>query len=85
MKTVRVIAALVLVIGAAFAAYYSYTTAFAPPPMHSASAGPPPGFSMPGGNGPSGRKESKPDEQGTSKGGSNVGDTARGTERRPGK
>ena len=62
MKTLRVIAAAVLAAGAGMAAYYSYKVAFAPPPMHATSSGPPAGISMPKMGGPSPRdsKRSSP-------------------------
>jgi hypothetical protein len=47
MPKARIFAALVLVACAVVAAYYSYSVAFAPPPMDSASSGPPRGIAMP--------------------------------------
>jgi hypothetical protein len=52
MKTIRLIAAVVLLACAGVAAYYSYTKNFAPPPQVSANGGPPAGISMPRMGGP---------------------------------
>jgi hypothetical protein len=47
MKTIRVIAAIVLLACAGAAAYYSYSAFLAPPPLISTRGGPPAGISMP--------------------------------------
>jgi hypothetical protein len=52
MQKTRMIGALILLAIACVAAYYSYSVAFAPPPMHSAANGPPPGASTPKMGGP---------------------------------
>jgi hypothetical protein len=47
MKTIRVIAAVILLACAGAAAYYSYSVNFAPLPLNATSGGPPAGISMP--------------------------------------
>jgi len=61
MKTIRVIAVVVLLACAGAAAYYSYSVNFAPPPINATSGGPPAGFSMPRKGSPS-EGESKGDK-----------------------
>ena len=87
MKSVRVIAAVVLVICAGLAAYFSYKSAFAPPPMHSAAGGPPPGFSMPKmGRSPSGVSNGpapKPSAAGVKTGHADKTTTTKGDQAKP--
>jgi len=47
MKAIRLLPAIILVVCAMAAAYFSYRIAFPRPNMHAASGGPPSGFSMP--------------------------------------
>ena len=60
MKSGRLIPVIILLACAVAAAYISYSIAFRPPPMHSASGGPPTGFSMPKMGGPPTSKPDKP-------------------------
>ncbi len=68
MKTLRVLAALVLVVCAILAAYYSYSRTLAPPTgLSPSNAGPPAGIAMPRMGGPpaAGRRKAAEAKGGT--------------------